>query len=182
MVIETEVKFKLKCNPVEVMEKVSSLKPILIEEYCETDTYYNHPCRDFRESDEALRLRMKMSNSGLEYFLTYKSARIPSEYVKKRVEYEVSISDYDTARSILKQLGFIETISFSKKRIVYRVNNSYLYIDELFGLGLFIEIEGFEKDIVELTNMIRDCVERIDKTYLEICLETSSCKTTYSCL
>lgn len=182
MVIETEVKFRLKCSFSEFLNRIHLFKPIYVEEYLETDTYYNHPCRDFKKSDEALRLRTRCSSSGRQHYLTYKSSRFPSVNVKKRIEYEIVVSDFFITENILKHLGFVETISFSKKRSVYRVCNSYLYIDELFGVGLFIEIEGLERDIIELTNVLRECIEVIDKTYLEICLETSSCRVINECL
>lgn len=182
MVIETEVKFRLKCSFSDILNKLSNLNPIYIEDYYETDTYFNHPCRDFRESDEALRLRTKCSSVGKTYFVTYKSRRILDKFFKKRIEYEVVVDDLDTFKKILSNLGFSETVSFTKKRIVYRINNSYLYLDDLFGIGLFIEIEGFEEDIVKAIDLIKDCIEKIDKTYLEICLETSKCEVNNICI
>lgn len=182
MVIEIEAKFRLKCSFEEVFDKIQVLKPIFIDEYLETDTYFNHPCRDFGESDEALRLRIKCSSSGKLFFLTYKSGRVPGEYLKKRLEYEVAISDSINARNILSNLGFIETIMFSKERIVYRVSDSYLYLDNLFGIGLFIEIEGSEEDIVYITSLIKDCVEKVNETYLEICLDKGSCIVIDNCV
>ena len=51
--MEIEVKFRYKEG---VEEKVKEIAEFVIEKV-EEDMYFNHPCKDFRESDEALRVR-----------------------------------------------------------------------------------------------------------------------------
>uniref|UniRef100_A0A7C4HEX4 Class IV adenylate cyclase n=1 Tax=Staphylothermus marinus TaxID=2280 RepID=A0A7C4HEX4_STAMA len=175
MTLEIEAKFKLKCSFEHILNKLSFLKPIYVDEYFENDTYFNHPCRDFKSSDEAIRLRTICSSGGESYYLTYKGSRIPGLNVKKRIEYETRVENPVSMKNILVNLGFTELISFSKKRKHYVINKTHLYLDELLGIGLFIEIEGLEDDIFRIIDFIKDCVERIDKTYLEICIENSNC-------
>ncbi len=56
-----------------------------------------------------------------------------------------NVSDYDDMKYIIKQLGYIEYVSFKKYRTIYNKSiNGFernIMIDELKGIGKFIELE-----------------------------------------
>jgi adenylate cyclase class 2 len=58
-----------------VFERVRENFKLIRKEYHE-DTYFRHPCRDFAETDEALRIRIRRFNGHFEAFLTYKGPRL----------------------------------------------------------------------------------------------------------
>ena len=111
-----------------------------------SDIYYNHPSRDFAETDEAFRIR-KVDNK---YFFTYKGPKIGTA-AKSRIERELEINDYETAREIVSLLGFRETGRVNKQREIYTCGDITICIDNVDGLGVFVEIEktGPEREPLE---------------------------------
>src|ERR1700737_4838875 len=71
----------------------------------ESDDYYNAPDRDFKQTDEAFRLR----RIGAKNFLTYKEPKRQAS-VKIRTELEVPLPDGNAAAGqfaeLLKHLGY----------------------------------------------------------------------------
>ena len=93
-----------------VFERVKESFKFLRREYHE-DTYYQHPCRDFSRTDEALRIRVRRFNGHFEAFLTYKGPKI-DEVSKTREEIEAMVEDEELVpqtveklRTILEELG-----------------------------------------------------------------------------
>ena len=92
------------------------------------DTYFNMPeeLRNFKETDEALRLRKsveykkddKTGDSNINYYITYKGKKIDST-TKTREEIEVKISDIEDTNKLLKLLGFREIFTVRKERELY---------------------------------------------------------------
>jgi len=174
--IEKEVKLRIKTSIEDVKRVIDRYGFRFIDRYTETDTYFQHPCRDFRESDEALRIRYRCSSStGCIYRLTYKGPKKIINGVKYRDEYEIEINDIDNTITILKSLGFKPVLSFSKIRYIYRDRDIEISIDNLCGVGIFMEIEGSEDRVRELMKIFIEFSEIIEKTYLEICVDTGRC-------
>lgn len=181
MVFEIEAKYILLCELEAFINKLQALKPYYLGSRLETDIYFNHPCRDFKESDEALRIRITRFYDGdkvcrTNIVLTYKGKRIMDGVVKKRVELELGIEDYEVMEKILDYLGFSRFSSFSKKRMMYKIRDCILAIDQLYGVGFFVEIECDSEKIMEIQEFLKECLKPINKTYLEICIETKRCK------
>jgi adenylate cyclase class 2 len=177
--LEIEAKYEYMCGDIEVViEKLVKTGYSVVGEYIERDTYYNHPCRDFSKTDEALRLRTRRGSDGTVSFLTYKGPReIIRENIKSRIELEIKISDPVSMDKILEKLGFKKVLSFSKKRIVLRRDHVEIDVDELFGVGSFIEIETRNTNLInEFYRAMNKCLRPVKKTYLEICLETGRCR------
>jgi len=92
------------------------------------DTYYNMPegLRDFRKTDEALRIRKseafhiekKEPPSEARYFITYKGKKM-DETTKTRQEIESKIENGAHFKEILKALGFREVFTVKKERELY---------------------------------------------------------------
>ncbi|MCX6694673.1 MAG: class IV adenylate cyclase [Candidatus Altiarchaeota archaeon] len=108
------------------------------KEEVQIDTYFQHPARDFRASDEALRVRSVGGN----YFLTYKGPKHAGD-VKKRMEIEFPVSH--KAFDLLKELGFTESLVVKKNRRYYTVEGFEVVLDDVERLGKFIEIESKNK-------------------------------------
>lgn len=162
-----------------VFERVREQFKLIRKEYHE-DTYYQHPCRNFAETDEALRIRIRRFNGHFEAFLTYKGPKL-EESSKTREEIEVSIEDPDAHARILEALGFREVFTVEKVREKYYVEKGItLALDEVEGLGKFVEVETLtdeEGKIPELVERLQEIlrelgVERFErKSYLELILE-----------
>ncbi len=135
----------------------------------EEDVYFQHPCRDFSKTDEALRIRIRKS-SREEILITYKGPREPGR-VKIREEIEFPIPSREEAEKILIKLGFKPVARIKKRRRAYRVGNAYVTIDEVEDLGLFMEIEASsEEEVINTRRSLGVEAEEEKRTYLELFL------------
>jgi len=108
----------------------------------ETDIYFNGIERDFRRTDEALRLRSVqfLPDGRRESLLTYKGPKL-DRISNTRTEYETAVSDGETAKKLLEALGCREFAAVEKIRRTYRLEDVKLCLDEVAGLGSFLELE-----------------------------------------
>jgi len=141
--IEVELKYRLD-DPESLLCSLVARGAHPAPPTTERDLYFNHPSRDFRETDEALRLRW----DGSEASLTYKG-QLLDQVSKSREELELELTGeaaLETARRILSLLGFVEVGEVEKRRtkaaIVFEGLPVLVTIDEVTGVGLFAELEA----------------------------------------
>ncbi len=150
-----------------------------VEEYVDTwsfvgednqeDIYFSHPCRDFASTDEALRLRRCSKGT----FLTYKGPKLDS-ISKTREELEIEVPAEIV--QILRRVGFKEAGRVCKTRRSFRKNDLLLFIDDVQGLGRFVELESTTgglpraRDLLEILKSLRLRPER--RSYLELLLSS----------
>lgn len=120
------------------------LKEQGFQEVCsfnQQDEYFNHPERDFRTTDEALRLRREQHAGKAAYCsLTYKGPNT-SHIGQSRRELETRVEDEQKMRQILRALGFRSVAEVKKSRKEYKKEDLTVCLDELDGLGSYVEIE-----------------------------------------
>lgn len=108
------------------------------------DAYYAHPVRDFRQTDEAFRIR----SIGERNFATYKGPKIDA-VTKTRREIEIPLADgaaqADRFGEMLEALGFRKAIEVSKSRRKGRLRRGdfdvEIALDTVERLGSFVEFE-----------------------------------------
>lgn len=113
-----------------------------IDAVVQTDTYYDAPHRSFAETDEALRIRREEPVAGGEptTVVTYKGPLV-DDSSKTRREIETAIADADDADAILTALGFDPAATVRKERERYSFGEFTVTLDDVTGLGEFVEIE-----------------------------------------
>jgi adenylate cyclase class 2 len=142
-----------------------------IEDIRQIDTYYNHPCRNFAETDEALRIRC----SGAKYYLAYKGKKVDPES-KTRKEIEVEIEDAHTTAELLVSLGFSPVADIKKVRKVYKLDTFTVCLDDVVNVGTFVEVETCGEHVEELRNSALSILNALNlknyerKSYLELFL------------
>jgi adenylate cyclase class 2 len=103
--------------------------------------YYDDNAGSVGNRKGTLRLRRE----GKKAVLTYKS-HIGDRGAKVREEMEVSVSNFDTARSILESLGFSAWLEMRKHRTSYTLGGAHFEFDKYRGeygyIPEFLEIEG----------------------------------------
>ena len=177
MAVEVEAKVVLPdCGLLRtVEERLRGLGARLLEEKLEEDTYYQHPCRDFAETDEALRVR----RSGGRVELTYKGPKRMLGGAKARTEVNVSVAGGDVD-ALLRGLGFRPVAVVRKRRRYYRLGDVLVTLDEVEELGCFMEAEyAGSGGAEEAVRAIEEALEalgvasypRTGKSYLELLLE-----------
>ena len=165
--MEVEIKAKIE-NREEFEKKLKSLNAEFVREVIEEDEYFNHPCRDFASTDEALRIRN-------DYTMTYKGPRVDRD-TKSREEINLKIDDLNKARNLLISLGFKSVAKVVKRRRYYKIGELNIAVDILPELGDFVEVECIgeyepcREKVMELAKELglRDFIR---KSYLELVLE-----------
>ena len=142
-------------------------KSVFLGERLEEDIYFSSPMRDFKQTDEALRVRY----SGNKAILTYKGPKL-DKISKSREEFEAFVSG--DIELILQKLGYTKIMDIRKKRKVYQYNDFTLLIDDVEDLGEYIEIELKSeniKDIAKIENLFDSLfLESERRSYLELLL------------
>lgn len=134
---EVEMKFPVE-NP-KVFEKQLLLLGVSLEtEVEEQDQFYQHPSRDFVQTDEGLRIRRRMfSNGNQENFMTYKGPKLDQE-TKTRREIEMPLDRPESWDEILKALSFQPKGTVQKfrrrGRLEYEGRRFEILLDRLPGL------------------------------------------------
>lgn len=109
-----------------------------------SDAYYNHPCRDFAQTSEALRVR-RVDGVPL---VTYKGAKLPGAIkARQELEWRLDPGDPDGGQmeQLLGLLGFRHVATVIKTRQSYTLGDPSgdmsITIDDAEQLGEFAEIE-----------------------------------------
>ncbi len=196
--IEVEIKVGLASSPEKIKEKFihegGKYKISLHHE----DTYFNMPrkLRDFRKTDEALRIRKstefhknKPEDTQTYYYLTYKGSKIDSS-TKTRSELESKVAEGEKIREILKILDFREVFTVKKERELYEISFQGKEIEVLLDylpildrnfmeVELRVETGDSEEKINENRNILFKFLNMLDikkeesikKSYLELIAE-----------
>ncbi|OPX78856.1 MAG: CYTH domain protein [Methanosaeta sp. PtaB.Bin087] len=131
--IEVEVKARA---PPGIEDKIFGLGGVRAGAEAQLDLYFSSKSRNFAKTDEALRIRLKEAGA----YLTYKGPKLDSE-TKSRRELTVRVDDPQAIESILESLGFFRAAVVKKRRIKYSLGRATLCLDEVEGLGTFVEVE-----------------------------------------
>ncbi|MFX1278969.1 MAG: class IV adenylate cyclase [Promethearchaeota archaeon] len=192
-----EVEIKVRILDPDIMRKKfeesqGSYKISLIHE----DMYYNMPkgLRDFKSTDEALRLRQSISfnkknsqkEKKIKNYITYKGQKL-DKISKTREEIDIQIEDVSKMKKILGALGFQEVLTVKKERELYELKFKDYKIEALIDYlpvlnQHFIEVEYLsetEEEIERARNLLFDFLsmlgipksDSITKSYLELILE-----------
>jgi len=170
--LEVEVKYRADLSRVRERLKVLGFSLVAVQE--EEDIYFQHPCRDFAATDEALRVRY----AGGRAYVTYKGPRMGAG-AKTRVE--VSAEAGPGVAEVLERLGFVAVAKIRKRREYYAGGGFSVSLDWVEGLGEFVEVEktvGGEGDVLRAVEEVRRLAsalglgEEVRETYLELFLNT----------
>jgi adenylate cyclase class 2 len=171
--IEVEVKVRIS-NPDKVRKKLEENNATYKISLHHEDYYFNMPkgLRDFKETDEALRLRRsteihKNSVKGprkVSSFITYKGKKIDS-LTKTRKEIEVKTDNFDKTIEILEILGFQKVLKIKKERELYTIEYKLHEIDALIDYIPILDQYFLEVEV--LTNAM-DNVEVNRKVLFEL--------------
>jgi adenylate cyclase class 2 len=193
--IEVEIKVRIS-DPQKLKEKFEEYNGIYKSSLLHEDTYFNMPkgLRDFRKTDEALRIRKSIQfnkrdiskGKKTSYYFTYKGKKIDNS-TKTRKEIEIKIEDIEKMKIILNQLGFQEVLTVLKERELYEFEYKFYFLEVLIDYlpildQYFIEVEFLldsEENIEDITELLFDFLslfnikkeESIKKSYLELISE-----------
>jgi adenylate cyclase class 2 len=164
--IEVEIKVKVP-DPNVLRNKFENINGVYKLSLHHEDTYFNMPkgLRDFKQTDEALRLRksiefnrdIKGMGQKINYFITYKGKKIDTT-TKTREEIEVKINEIEDMKNLLKLLGFREVFTVVKERELYDFTFKDTRIEALID---YIPI--LEQHFVEV-ELITESLDNVEKS------------------
>lgn len=163
IMIEVEVKAHAPKDFDRLEEELLKIGAIRVNDEYQEDLYFNAPHRDFAQTDEALRIRKIRNNDLEEIYITYKGAKM-DDVSKTRKEIEVRVEDPLKVADIFKNLSFRPVATVRKNRIIYNLRELIITLDEVKGVGNFVEIE---KEVEEGKNT-EGALKEIFSTYSEI--------------
>ena len=121
------------------------------------DVYFMHPVKDYRKTDEALRIR----KIGDFMEITYKGPKI-NEESKSREEINIEVSDLGNAETFLKRLGFTVSGRVEKIREKWQLDTITITLDNVKNLGEYIELEMLVEDNVDhAVSRLKEIAERL---------------------
>jgi adenylate cyclase class 2 len=202
--IEVEQKFRLEQSEL-LLAKLMAEGAIDASTERHADTYYRHPCRDFAQTREALRIRritgqdpaapgVEVPDEDSQTLVTYKGPYVTTG-VKARPELEWRIDPADQGgenmHSLLLFLGFTPVMTVRKTRRSFTLVRSgrpvIIAIDQAERLGTFAEIEMIasdDQDAQRCREQIGELAHQFDlrhperKSYLTMTLELVASETT----
>lgn len=131
----------------------------------QADSYFAHPVRDFRTSDEALRLRL---DDGV-LRVTYKGPKLdPPRKTREEIEFALG-TDLAVATTLLERLGFREAAVVRKRRAEWHVPEAFpatISIDRVEGLGTYCEVEVSTETVAEGRSALDELQQRLGLDHL----------------
>ena len=157
--MEAECKFRVS-NAVETRMHLEGVGAGFLRREEHRDTYFKHPSRDFRETDEALRIR----EINGEPFITYKGPRLAGPIkIRPEIELPMVSGTIDDWLKIWGHLGFVVVLTVPKIREVYTREHCSrsvtITLDHVESLGYFVEIERIVSEKSELELAQQDIQE-----------------------
>lgn len=180
MQLEIEQKFPIS-DAKQLLKRLAELGGTELPVVEQRDTYYNHPSRDFRTTDEALRIRQ----TGESAVVTYKGPKLGTD-VKTRPEIELPLVEPEAWPGLLSSLGFREVATVCKLRRRFALSRPpfaiELTLDHVEGVGQFAEVEimADKAAMQQAQQAIKDLAAELSlgepekRSYLSLLLESQS--------
>ena len=173
-----EVELKVQTDHEPVRSRLSELEAEPLGAVTQVDTYYDHPVREFGETDEALRIRRERQDGDAEARVTYKGPLVEAAS-KTRRELETAVEDGEAMAGVLKAVGFEPAATVEKTRERFRYDGYTVTLDSVTGLGEFVEVETEAEEIeparegavAVLTALGLDADEQVRTSYLGLLLD-----------
>ena len=168
---EVEIKFRVD-DIAELERRLHSLGGTGFgESVTEFDSFFQHPCRNFAQTDECLRLRNRVLPDGTsEHSLTYKGPKIDTT-TKTRQEIEVPVAEPKQWENLLSALGFHKAALVQKFRRRQRLTVNRRRVDIVLDMlpalpeseRLFVEMEvmATDVDVDECRSLILDVARQL---------------------
>ena len=165
--ISNEIKFEID-NVNDFINQLREKSIVLIGGYKEKTVRYDNADSSLEREGKFIRVR-----SGIKNVVSIKekinNCDNDDDNFLKRNDIEVEVSDIKKIQYILEQIGLHKTFTMEKYRLKWKYNDDVeLNLDEL-PFGVFLEIHGNEKDVLEASKDLGLNVKNAKKgTYWDI--------------
>lgn len=174
--IEVEIKIPIEDRQCleKRLEECGFQKGMLVKE---SDTYFNSDHYDLRKMDCALRIRNydNLTDQTSRSEITYKGPKLDAVSMTRQ-EYETEIQDETIGINIINALGFYMLPPVNKLRQYYHKDLFTACIDQVEGLGDFLELEILVADICKKDAALEQLLMLIEEIGLK---KTDMIRTSY---
>jgi predicted adenylyl cyclase CyaB len=155
--LEIEIKI-LEINKEEIIKKILATEGTLVTpQRLLVAQKFDTPNKDIKNKNNLFRIR----KDGEKVEVTYKINRNQDDGFRKAEEIQTTVGDFETMQNIILALGFVPTQYQEKKRTTYSLCKTLVEIDELPNIPAYIEVEGEEKNISEVVQLLGFLPEEI---------------------
>lgn len=131
------------------------------------DVYFYDPLRSaLQPTNGRLKGCFRIRQKDNQTFLTYKIDHFQGGEWLYSDEHETSVGDFQVAQDILRALGFKKLVEVDMKKSIFFSEDFEVVIEEVKGLGKFIEIESQrsvqEKNVEKEKMRIRQFLQSLD--------------------
>ena len=165
-----EVEIKVKINPKRakiIRQKIIELRAVPLGIAEEKDSYFTAPHRNFLKTKECLRIREK--NGRVE--LTYKGPTTKQMFARKQFwKHEVNLPIDGFKKEIetlLELLNFRRVADVVKQREKFLLGSQTITLDNIKGLGWFMEVEKTAKNKKERQRFLKDNINLVKEIGLK---------------
>lgn len=161
---DIEIELQLKIEHTESLRQFLKEKADFIHDVIQIDTYYIPEHRNFLAVDpveEWLRLR----EQGDRYSITCKNWHFDQDGKSHYCdEYETDIGSKEQLSKIFNVLNMKIVATVNKKRSIWNYEDFEIALDQVKGLGDFLEIEykGKDTDVLQVRNTMLNFIKRFD--------------------
>ncbi len=155
--IEVERKFRLDDSKKQgVLSMLENKTPQDFHQIDKVFLFQNNSFKNFKRGQPVIRIR---SSNGV-ITLTYKRALNEGGDM---LEHEVKVDSVDVTQAIVLELGYLLATDIEKKRQEFSFDNATVSLDEVVGLGTFLEIEIMADDEQKIDDAQKKVMEIAEK-------------------
>jgi adenylate cyclase, class 2 len=138
--VEIEIKLRLTSAEGSAFRKVLLNHPHSVVQ--QRDVYFDTPNRTF-SSKEPIEEWLSCRERGEQVHLNHKKFTYGDDGLAMDCrEVDIVVSSSAAASELLNALGFYELVTVTKKRMETLIDDVLVALDEVVGLGLFVELEA----------------------------------------
>ena len=147
--LEIEIKLSITGEQFVILKEKFESENLICSIKEQKDIYFSHSDGNYK-TDENLRIRVEQSKKSLNYKKIFFSENELDTHIK---EYGTEIGDVAQMIQILKSLNICEVLTIHKFRYKYFYKNRFeISLDQVTGLGCFIEIEAIDSESIQHSN------------------------------
>jgi adenylate cyclase class 2 len=136
--MKSEIEVKAKVEDLSVLiSKLEEIGCVFSSPIIQDDYIYNQKGVDLRKGSQGTPV-LRVRKQGERIIFTLKKDRSNE---LDCIEKEIDVTDENTLKEIIELLGFEKTVEVHKKRQKCKFNEYEICLDEVEGLGSFIEVE-----------------------------------------
>jgi predicted adenylyl cyclase CyaB len=114
----------------------------------ENNIYFDDFLGELSDRGKTLRLRVSSGTEGKSISLTYKGKKT-GKIIFKRKEITLYLKEEAEAEELLKNIGYIKTFSYEKRRDTWSYKGCLIELDTLPIIGCFVEVEGPAESVIK---------------------------------